>query len=135
MTIVILTFVAHRWTETCGPVAPGLVGTVAALFVDSWQMMAYSSTGQSLLGGDIEPMKPGTTIIYDALAFAITLGGISSMLVSSIVSDGEDDGEPDYTGGPEDPSWSEEGVYRRGDIRFRKSSLTSVSMWFLGSVM
>ncbi|KAG5985006.1 hypothetical protein E4U55_002113 [Claviceps digitariae] len=121
--IVILSFVAQRWTETCGAVAPGLVGTVIALLVDSWQTVAFSSA-HALSSSGVKPMKPGTTAMYDALSFALTLGGMASLLVSSILAQEGEDGDADYPG-----------EYRRGDVRFRKSSMTLVSMWFLGAVI
>ncbi|KAG5953922.1 hypothetical protein E4U53_007834 [Claviceps sorghi] len=114
--IVVVSFVAQRWTETCGAVAPGMAGILVALLVDSWQTVALS--GHPLAG--VAPMGPGTTVVCDAVAFAVTLGGISSLLVSSI-TDGE--GDEDYLG-----------YGRRGDLRFGRASMTVASMWFMGAV-
>ncbi|KAG5930377.1 hypothetical protein E4U42_001622 [Claviceps africana] len=96
-----------------------MIGTIIALLVDSWQTVALS--GHSL--GGVSPMGPGATVMCDALAFAVTLGGISSMLVSSIMeTDGD---EADYLGDGR----------RGGDVRYGKSSMMVASIWFMGAVM
>ncbi|KAG5984532.1 hypothetical protein E4U43_006169 [Claviceps pusilla] len=124
--VVILSFVGQRWSETGGAVAPGIIGTILALLVDSWQTVALSSTPSPSPFPRAEPMKPGATVVCDALSFAVSLGGISSLLVSSVVAGDESggDGEADCPG-----------AYRKGDTRFGKSSMILVAMWFLGAVV
>lgn len=117
VAIVVLCFVAQRWTATCGAVAPGIVGSVIALLIDSWQTVA--SAGQSF---GFEPMKPHRTLVYDTFSFAVTLGGLVLMLVSNATAQ-QGDEQVDYFG------------QDAGSIHFRKSSMTSVAIRLLGVVI
>lgn len=118
-------FESHFLTLSSFPKIPSCQ-TIIALLVDSWQTVALSSTPSPLPSPRAEPMKPSATVVCDALSFAVALGGISSLLVSSVVAgdEGDGDGEADYPG-----------AYRKGDTRFGKSSMILVAMWFLGAVM
>lgn len=60
--------------------------------------------------------------MYDTFSFAVTLGGLVSMLVSNATTQHGDE-QVDYFG------------QDAGRIHFRKSSMTLVAIWLLGVVV
>ncbi|TWU73201.1 hypothetical protein ED733_004397 [Metarhizium rileyi] len=111
--IVVLCFVAQRWTTTCGAVTPGIIGAVIALLNDSWQMVAF--TDRSL---GLEPMKPHRTLMHDIFSLAITLGGIVLMVVSNVQGKDADE-SVDYKGEESD------------EIKLNKSTMAWLGLWLL----
>ncbi|QLI63643.1 uncharacterized protein G6M90_00g017220 [Metarhizium brunneum] len=114
--IVVLCFVAQKWTATCGAVAPGIIGAVIALLSDSWQMVAFADRR---LG--VAPTKPHRTLMHDVFSLAVTLGGVALMLVSNVP--GGEGRDPASHAGDEGPG--------AGGIALRRSTMAWLGLWLL----
>ncbi|KAG8414622.1 hypothetical protein J3459_014211 [Metarhizium acridum] len=119
--IVVLCFVAQKWTATCGAVAPGIIGAVIALLNDSWQMVAFADRS---LG--VASMGPHRTLMLDVFSLAVSLGGVVLMLVFNV--QGKEVHELARHAG-------EEGEGDGGGTTFHRSTMAWLGLWLLTVIL
>ncbi|KND86551.1 hypothetical protein TOPH_08812 [Tolypocladium ophioglossoides CBS 100239] len=121
VTIVVMSYIAQRWPDARGDVAPGILGAAIALLTDSWQAVALADR---TLG--FPPMPTGRAMAHDMFALGVSLGGLVSVLVLGLrgAEDEWDDGQS-----------VRHGVHGGDRRRFARGTMVIVAVWSLAGVV